>query len=213
MTRATHAGGRSRTILLLPQLLAAKAACNGAAQSAKHNIESSHRAGGTHESISPCSQAHRTRGPQYPGRPFGLLRRSSSRNRPVRLALHHPRARRERFCGRLVRFLFYLFFPFQLQLILLTYERVMNSFWTLSFFYFAHFLSRFPPQSHVAPGTTAASSCPTSIRTNPRSSCFAHTMVASKWAKKSASVFRSIIPKNGRRLGGFVQHSRPSARS
>jgi len=76
-----------------------------------HHIESSQHAGCTHEPLSPCSQAYRTRGPQYPRRPLRLLRRSSPRNGPVRLALHHPRARRERFCGRLVSFFFNSFSP------------------------------------------------------------------------------------------------------
>ena len=170
-----------------------------------HHIESSQHAGCTHEPLSPCSQAYRTRGPQYPRRPLRLLRRSSPRNGPVRLALHHPRARRERFCGRLVSFFFNLFSPSSCN----RFHQIINVFSTVSelfFFVVAH-------QRLLAPGTMAASFCLTSIRTNPRSSFFARTTAASKWARKSASVFRSIIPKNGRRLGGFVQHSRPSARS
>ncbi len=84
--------------------------------SAKAARNTPHRVVATHEPLSPCSQAYRTRGPQHPRRPLRLLRRAPPRNGPVRLALHHPRARRERFCGRLVSFFFH-FFLIKLQLI------------------------------------------------------------------------------------------------
>ncbi len=76
----------------------------------------------------------------------------------------------------------------------------------------SHF-SRATELTRVQLGITAASSCPTNILTNPLNFCSALTMADLKWVKKSASVFRNTIPKNGRLHGECAQHSLQFAHS